>query len=360
MSEHELLAAAPALLAENLLIPVGAPEEGTRRTEIHLADGRWMHVNERRTKDGGHVAIGTDITALKRHEEDMLVSEQRLMATISELKASRRSLEAQAQVMGELADRYLEQKAEAEGANRAKAEFLANMSHELRTPLNAIIGFSEIMENGVFGTLGCAKYGEYCRDIRTSGQSLLGLIDEVLDMARIEAGRVKLERRPVLVDRAISEACERTRRVAQDKGITLDIDQGAHVAISADGRALQQVLGHLLNNAIKFTDEGGHVTIRTRHVGEAVNIYIEDDGIGIPPAHLARLGRPFEQVENELSRRYKGTGLGLAIARSLIEMHGGSLRIRSQVGTGTVVMVHLPVDGGAGALNQRVAMIAAE
>ena len=147
---------------------------GAKTYEARLADGRWLQINERRTKDGGYVSVGTDITALKRHEEQLMDSERRLMATVADLRKSRQTLEQQAQQLAELAEKYLEQKAEAESANLAKSEFLANMSHELRTPLNAIIGFSEMMMEETFGALGSPRYVDYSRDIRASGQYLLG------------------------------------------------------------------------------------------------------------------------------------------------------------------------------------------
>ena len=175
-------------------------DEGSRTFEARLDDGRWLQINERRTKDGGYVSVGTDITALKRHEQRLVESEKQLIATVQDLKQSRQKLEAQAQQLADLAERYLDQKAQAESANRAKSEFLANMSHELRTPLNAIIGFAEVMESGIFGALGSDKYGEYCRDIRSSGEYLLSVINDILDMSRIEAGRLSLVKRDVAVN----------------------------------------------------------------------------------------------------------------------------------------------------------------
>jgi two-component system, cell cycle sensor histidine kinase PleC len=315
---------------------------GARTFEAQLADGRWLQINERRTKDGGYVSVGTDITTLKLHEEKLVESERQLTRNVVDLKRSRQILETQKQQLADLAERYLEQKAQAESANRAKSEFLANMSHELRTPLNAILGFAEVMQSGMFGALGSDRYAEYCRDIRVSGHYLLTVINDILDMSRIEAGRVKLAMREVSVDRAVQEASKLVRERARAKGLQFTVGALPSVTVPADERALQQILVNLLDNAVKFTPEGGRVAIRARSAGGAINIYVEDAGIGIPKEALGKLGRPFEQVETEFSKSHKGSGLGLAIARSLSELHGGGLRIRSQPGYGTVVMVHLP------------------
>ena len=168
--------------ADEMAIP------GARTFEAQLDDGHWLHISERRTKDGGYVSVGTDITNLKLNEKKLLSSEKRLIATVEDLRQSQQQLT-------ELAEKYSEEKNRAEDANQTKSKFLANMSHELRTPLNAIIGFSEIMESGMFGALGADKYHEYCRDIRQSGQYLLDVINDVLDMSKIEAGRLKLDGR---------------------------------------------------------------------------------------------------------------------------------------------------------------------
>ncbi|HYI90240.1 MAG TPA: HAMP domain-containing sensor histidine kinase, partial [Beijerinckiaceae bacterium] len=270
-------------------------------------------------------------------------SERRLIATVSDLKKSRQTLETQAQQLADLAERYLDQKAQAESANRAKSEFLANMSHELRTPLNAIIGFAEVMEGGMFGPIGCDKYAEYCHDIRSSGQYLLSVINDILDMSRIEAGRIDLARKPVVLDQVVARATKLVSELARSKALSIVVDGLPGFTISADERALQQILVNLLQNAVKFTGAGGTVALRMRRAATGVNLYVEDTGIGIPRGALGKLGRPFEQVETEFSKTYKGSGLGLAIARSLCELHGGSLRIRSQEGVGTIVMVHLPM-----------------
>jgi two-component system cell cycle sensor histidine kinase PleC len=319
-------------------------DEGARTFEARLEDGRWLQINERRTKDGGYVSVGTDITALKRHEQRLVESEKQLIATVMDLKQSRQKLEAQTHQLADLAERYLDQKAQAESANRAKSEFLANMSHELRTPLNAIIGFAEVMESGIFGTLGSNKYEEYCQDIRMSGQYLLSVINDILDMSRIEAGRVSLTKRPIGVNDSVHRALRLVSEQIRAKKLEVTVDVSPDdVTVPADERGLHQILVNLLQNATKFTGEGGCITVRTRLAGDAINIYVEDNGIGIPESALHKLGRPFEQVETEFSKSYKGSGLGLAIARSLAELHGGTLRIRSQEGLGTIVLVHLPL-----------------
>ncbi len=320
---------------------------GAKTYEARLADGRWLQINERRTKDGGYVSVGTDITALKRHQEQLMDSERRLMATVADLRKSRQTLEQQAQQLAELAEKYLEQKAEAVSANLAKSEFLANMSHELRTPLNAIIGFSEMMIEETFGALGSPRYVDYSRDIRASGQYLLGVICDVLDMARLEAGRVRLEKADVGVDSVIAAAVETVAVAAREKEIVVAAQAAPDAKLHADRAALQRIVSTLLRNAVKFTPEKGRINVRLRRIHGAMNIYVEDTGIGIAPEALPRLCRPFEQWNDMLDNGMKGSGLGLAIARSLVDLHGGTMRIRSKLGGGTIVLVHLPVKEAA-------------
>lgn len=327
---------------------------GASSYEARLSDGRWLQINGRRTKDGGSVSVGTDITKLKQQEERLTQSEHQLLMHVTDLKASRQKLEAQAQQLADMAERYLEQKAAAESANRAKSEFLANMSHELRTPLNAIIGFSEIMEGSMFGPLG-EKYTDYVRDIRTSGGYLLGIIDDILDMSRIESGRRTLEKSEISVGPVLDESFRKLRGEIERKQLSFSVEGPTDTRLEADPHALYQLLGNLLDNAVKFTPEGGRIAVRLRQVPGALNIFIEDTGIGIPKEKIDRIGRPFEQVEGDLTRSYKGSGLGLAIARSLAELHGGSLRLRSAIGAGTIVMVHLPLDGGSGRVAAKAA-----
>jgi two-component system cell cycle sensor histidine kinase PleC len=320
---------------------------GARTFEAQLDDGRWLHISERRTKDGGYVSVGTDITNIKLHEEKLMESEKRLMATVADLRNSQQKLERQAEEVADLAEKYAEEKTRAEEANQAKSKFLANMSHELRTPLNAIIGFSEIMESAMFGPLGTDKYREYCSDIHQSGQYLLDVINDILDMSKIEAGRIRLDPERFELEPFLNDAMRVVSGRADDKKLTLTARIGAGIRLSADPRLLKQIMLNLLSNAVKFTPEGGRITIRARAASGCVSVAIADTGIGIPEYALTRLGRPFEQVESQLTKSHQGSGLGLAIAKSLVELHRGSMRIRSTPGRGTMVLLRLPVDGRA-------------
>jgi two-component system, cell cycle sensor histidine kinase PleC len=320
----------------------GESDPGARTFEAQLDDGRWLHISERRTKDGGYVSVGTDITTIKRHEARLIDSEQRLIATVADLRSSQQALEFQARQLADLAEKYGEEKTRAEDANQAKSKFLANMSHELRTPLNAIIGFSEIMEAGMFGPLGAAKYDEYCRDIRRSGQFLLEVINDVLDMSKIEAGRIKLDFEEVEIEQVVADAVRVVSGRAQAKRLALVCELAPGIRLRADKRAVKQIALNLLSNAVKFTPDGGRVRVRARAWGGSVALVFEDTGIGIPKQAVNKLGRPFEQVESLLTKTHQGSGLGLAIAKSLTELHGGAMRIRSTLDRGTTVMLRFP------------------
>jgi two-component system cell cycle sensor histidine kinase PleC len=322
----------------------GAQAPGARTFEAQLDDGSWLHISERRTKDGGYVSVGTDITRIKEHEQKLVDNDLRLRATVIDLKRSQTELERQAIELADLAEKYSEEKNRAEEANQTKSKFLANMSHELRTPLNAIIGFSEIMESGMFGTLGSEKYQEYCHDILTSGHYLLEVINDILDMSKIEAGRMKLDMETLDLSKTLAESLRVVSGRADDKNLTLDTDIEGVIPIVADRRAIKQIIVNLLSNAVKFTPDEGRVIVRSRRRQNSVILMIADTGIGIAPHSLLRLGRPFEQVESQLTKTYHGSGLGLAIARSLTNLHGGSMKLRSKLGVGTVVCVTLPRD----------------
>jgi two-component system, cell cycle sensor histidine kinase DivJ len=232
---------------------------------------------------------------------------------------------------------------QAETANRAKSRFLANMSHELRTPLNAIIGFSDMMRQEMFGALGHAKYREYSGLINDSGQHLLELISDILDMSKIEAGKYEISLEPVNLRDAIAKCLSTVKLSAEKAGVVLreDIEPSVHLLV-ADNRAVKQILLNLLSNAIKFTPTGGIVTVQVRRDEESIRLSVCDTGVGIPDEALDRVGQPFEQVAGEYVRTQGGTGLGLAVVRALAELHGGRVTVDSALGDGTTVSVTFP------------------
>jgi two-component system cell cycle sensor histidine kinase PleC len=280
---------------------------------------------------------------LRTDTEYQRIAEEVSLAT-GELADANHRLAERSVALQQVADDLRRTSQEAEFANASKTVFLANMSHELRTPLNAIIGFSEIMGSGMFGTLGSEKYQEYCHDILTSGHYLLEVINDILDMSKIEAGRMKLDMEALDLSQTLAESLRVVSGRADDKHLALDTDIEGTVPMVADRRAIKQILVNLLSNAVKFTPDGGRVVVRSRVLRDSIVLMIADTGIGIAPQSLTRLGRPFEQVESQLTKTYHGSGLGLAIARSLTNLHGGSMRLRSKLGTGTVVCVSLPRD----------------
>ena len=234
----------------------------------------------------------------------------------------------------------------AESANDAKSRFLAAVSHELRTPLNAILGFSDILSGEYFGKLENDRQREYVALINQSGAHLLSVVNTMLDMSKIEAGRYELMPEPFLAADAV-KACEAMLGLqAREKGVQLTSRVMRNVGeVNADQRAIQQILINLVGNAIKFTDRGGLVTIDAEIAGKHLDIIVSDTGIGIPENRLASLGQPFVQVQNDYTRKYEGTGLGLSLVKGLVALHGGRFDIRSQPGKGTVITVSIPLDG---------------
>ncbi|MBW3616267.1 MAG: PAS domain-containing protein [Proteobacteria bacterium] len=309
-------------------------------TEVELRDGRWIQIAERRTSEGGLVMCAADITAIKRQDEARRRNEQALQGLVSSLEASQLELE-------DLARRYEAEKVNAEGANKAKSEFLANMSHELRTPLNAINGFSEIMVGEMFGPLGDPRYKGYAADILNSGQHLLALINDILDMSKIEAGKMNLNIEPVSLDEVVEGSVRLVRDRAEAAGLALRVDLPALPEVDADYRALKQVMLNLLSNALKFTPRGGRVAVEALREGGRVRVSVADNGIGISEEDLARLARPFEQAESQLVKTQQGSGLGLALTKSLVELHGGRLELSSEPNVGTTASFTLPVSGSA-------------
>jgi PAS domain S-box-containing protein len=275
---------------------------------LQLASGRWMRVSEHRTRDGGTVVIRADVTELKERELDLTRARD-----------------------------------EAEAANRAKSQFLATMSHELRTPLNAIIGFSDMLRSEVFGPLGSARYAGYAADIHASGQHLLALITDILDMSRIEAGRFELTLEPIALAPLLEESLRMVRGRAEEQSTRLAVAVAPGLAtLTADRRALKQIVLNLLSNAVKFTRDGS-VAVEARPAADGgVAIAVIDSGAGIDPERLERIFDPFQRVDAKVARVSQGAGLGLSICKRLADLQGMTLAVASTLGVGTTVTLTVP------------------
>jgi len=262
--------------------------------------------------------------------------EQRLRAHVAELEATQAVLEKTSTELFEAVEA-------AEAASRAKSSFLASMSHELRTPLNAVLGFSETMEKEVHGALGAPQYKDYVQDIHRSGAHLLSLINDILDVSRLDAGHCELQEEVFGLKDEIEESMHMVSvqaRKAQVR-LTREVAPGLPL-LNGDRRRMRQILLNLLSNALKFTPPGGEVMTRAFRSDEGLVLKVTDTGIGIAPEDFSKVLEPFGQVDSRLARKYQGTGLGLPLTRQLVELHGGSLRLESTVGDGTTVTVVLP------------------
>jgi two-component system cell cycle sensor histidine kinase PleC len=238
----------------------------------------------------------------------------------------------------------LKAKEDTERAYAAKSQFLANMSHELRTPLNAVIGFSEMMEREILGKLGNDKYREYVTGIRKSGEHLLDLISDILDMSKIEAGKYELHVEEINLQDIIYSVAQIMEGRGSDAGLSIAVEiQNTSLKMRADRRAVTQILLNLVSNAVKFTKKGGHIIIQCFERDDYVLLRVIDNGIGIPANKLPYVMNPFEQVSNQFERDHEGSGLGLAICKELVELHGGNIYIESHSGQGTTVSVRLPL-----------------
>ena len=233
---------------------------------------------------------------------------------------------------------------EAQAANHAKSEFLANMSHELRTPLNAIIGFSEIMLRELHGALGNERYNDYAADIHQSGRHLLEIINDILDIAKVEAGKLELRENVISVEELFASCSRLMGERATTAGVKLTIEPPEEVPVLvADDTRLRQILLNLLSNAIKFTPHGGEVVVRaTAGPDGCCELHVSDTGIGMTEQEIAHAMQPFTQIDNSLSRRFEGTGLGLPLTKALVELHSGELKLQSERGVGTTASISLP------------------
>jgi signal transduction histidine kinase len=277
--------------------------------EVRLSNGAWLLIDERQLPDGRIVGVHTDITEAKRREVALRT------ATI-----------------------------QAESSNRAKTEFLARMSHELRTPLNAIIGFAEMIGRQLLGPVGMPRYVEYANDIARSSQHLLGIISDVLDISKIEAGRIQLHEEAIVLSGVMRECAEMLASSAAREAVSVIVEAPANLpSLVGDPTKIKQILLNLVSNAVKFSRPGGQVRVAAGLEDSGwCRIVVSDYGIGIAPEDIKRVLEPFGQVDNALNRRRGGTGLGLPIAKALVELHNGTLRVDSTVGTGTTVTLRFP------------------
>jgi signal transduction histidine kinase/HAMP domain-containing protein len=314
LSNSQVIAFFPDLV-EHLGAGMPLPEKieaalATPMGEIRLFDSRWLKLSRSATADGGFVIIASDITLLKERETVLR-----------------------------------EAKEQAESASRSKSEFLANMSHELRTPLNAVLGFSEIIRDAIMGPVD-ARYQEYANDIYTAGRHLLSLINDVLDLSKIEVGRLELQEEDV----DIAEVVATCNRIIEGRAKEAELEVAVNIAselplVRADARRLKQIVLNLLSNAVKFTPAGGRIIISaaTLPSGEPI-ISVSDTGIGMRSEDVALALEPFRQIDGALNRRYEGTGLGLPLVQRLVQLHGGALSIKTAPGAGTTITLRLPAD----------------
>ena len=324
---------------------VMAKRDGKRgRHEFTLPDGTVIAANRETMPDGGSVTTFTDITSPKRAEEALRASQRCLKERLAELQDAKQRSDTQGKELAALADDLSIARDEAETANRAKSEFLALMSHELRTPLNAIIGFSEIIQSEMFGPVGTPRYRDYAKDVHDSGQHLLKLINDILDLSKIEAGKLELDEADIDVADAIHSSLRLVRERAGENGVRLVTEIPEELpALRFDERKLKQILINLLSNAVKFTPAGGTVTIKTWSRPDSGYIFqIIDTGIGIALQDIPKALSPFGQADSKLARKYEGTGLGLPLTKSLVELSSGSMDLQSEVGVGTTVTVRFP------------------
>ncbi len=289
-------------------------------------------------------AIGTDITDRKQAEERLQKSERDLQLRIDELEAAQRRLETQEANLIGLAEDLKIARDQSESANRAKTEFLAAMSHELRTPLNAIIGFSELIKTEALGPVAKDKYRDYAGDIHESGQHLLELINDILDLSKVESGLDELHEEDIAVPDLARSVWRLVQQRAQQQGVILSLELPDELPpLCADERKLKQILVNLLSNAIKFTETGGKITLKIWCSADSGYVFeVADTGIGIAPENIPKAMLQFGQVDSTLSRSHDGTGLGLPLTKALVELHGGSLGLDSTAGVGTTVTAYFP------------------
>lgn len=317
----------------------GVPAPGARTFEAQLDDGSWLHISERRTKDGGYVSVGTDITRIKAHEQKLVDNDLRLRATVIDLQRSQAELERQAVELADLAEKYSQEKTRAEDANAAKSKFLANMSHELRTPLNAIIGFAEVMIGERFGALGNERYVEYMKDIRASGERVIAIVNDLLDLSRIETGKLDLAFASQNLNEMV-ESCVAVMQPQANRERIIIRTSLAHTLppVVADARALRQITLNLIGNSIHLANAGGQVIVSTAlsDFGE-VMLRVRDTGQSLNDNEVAAALEPFRAPTP--SDQAGSGGVSLSLTKALVEANRAKFQIRTGGRTGTLIEV---------------------
>ncbi|HYD98748.1 MAG TPA: PAS domain-containing sensor histidine kinase, partial [Alphaproteobacteria bacterium] len=330
--------------SRNAALLDGGGYTGRVRVQNIRPDGRalWLDIIDRVVQWEGAPAVQVTLMDVTDH----VLREQELERSRGRLEAQAADLARLAEEQGRLRLEAERLRGEAEAASAAKSQFLAVMSHELRTPLNAVIGFSGMIEGQVHGPAD-PRYTEYATLIREGGEHLLALINDLLDFSKADAGRLGLVIEPLDVARTVDAAVRLVGPQIAARGHRLHLDLPPRAVVAADERRVKQILVNLLSNAMKYTPDGGDIGVSAAVQGRWLLLTVTDTGVGIAEADQERVLQPFQQVDNQLTRGGEGTGLGLPLAKRLAELHGGSLRLFSRLGTGTAVTVALPLQPAA-------------
>jgi len=338
---------------------LGSGQSPRMGLEIYFRDKKYF-INSDRLQIL-NLLLSTYETAIQKNQELLNATEElgflnkQLEESLTELDAQNQQLEWLNQELQLQTDAAEAAKREAIEANRAKSDFLANMSHELRTPLNSVIGFSEVLEDEMFGPLN-AKQREYVGNILASGKHLLGLINDILDLSKVEAGKVELDLTIISLRPLLATSLTMLQEKALKHGILLSLDPGLDdgLELIADERKLKQIMFNLLSNAVKFTPEGGSVRIAAQRLQDThppeqgacrdwIEVAVEDTGIGIRAEDLPKLFKEFGQLSSPYTKEHEGTGLGLALTKRLVELHGGRIEVASEPGKGSRFAFILPL-----------------